>query len=372
MPKKITVLHILPNLSGGGAEKICLDIIKGLDRNIFEPALLLFKENGLGLTWKQELSNLNIPIYSLKKRGLIDLVNFYHIVKTIKQISPQVVHTHLGGDIYGRLAAKLLGCPVIVSTEHNLNHQERKIAGYFKRLSSPWVDKILAVSQAVKEDAITRYHLSPEKLSVVYNGIDLNFFQNNNYPRPNKPSLVIGSLGRLNTQKGYHILIQAASLTKNSNYQIKIAGQGENRTELQTLIKQLNLDGKIKLIGQVEAKSFLQQIDIFILPSLWEGLGIAALEAAAMKKPIIASYIDGLKEVVDDKSAWLCPPADPRLLAKQIDYLIDHWHSPEITAKVERAAQIIREKFDLQMTIVAYANIYLDILGQKKYENPPS
>jgi glycosyltransferase involved in cell wall biosynthesis len=359
MSKKIKVLHLLPNLNRGGAEQVCLDILTGLNEKKFKSAALLFKDNNQGEDKKEKLKKLNISVFSITKKYLIDLVNFYKIIKNIKKYQPDILHTHLGGDIYGPLASYFTKIPIIISTEHNLNYQEKFIKNLLKKLLIKRVNKIYAVSKAVKQDAIKRYNLKEENIKVIYNGIDLNYFK---YSKDKKrQKIILGSLGRLNQQKGHSLLIKAIALSKKDNYQLEIAGEGELKNELKKLIKKLNLENKIKLVGQVNNKEWLKKIDIFIMPSLWEGLGIAILEAAAMKKPIIASQVDGILEILNQDQAYLYPPKKTNELAKHIDYLVDNLDSEIVNKKIEQTYQVIKEKFTLKIMIAKYQKIYEDL-----------
>ncbi|MFZ4632501.1 MAG: glycosyltransferase [Patescibacteria group bacterium] len=368
MIKKIKILHILPNLSHGGAERVCFNILNNLNLDKFSPSLLLFKENNSGNEFKSILKSKGIEIISLEKKGLIDLKNFFQIINEIKKIQPDIIHTHLGGDIYGRFAAKICKTPVIVSTEHNLNYSERTSAAYLKTFSAKYANKIFAVSEAVKKDAIKRYNLNPEKIETIYNGIDLNIFKTESEnSRTEKENYVLGGLGRLTEQKGFATLIDAVLKTKHKNYQVNIAGTGELETELKNRIKTLGLSDRINLLGLVDSKKFIDDLDIFIFPSNWEGLGLAVLEAAALKKPIIASNIDGVKEIINLNSGLLFEANNVSNLAEKIDYLIDNINSSETQERVKAAHEKVVNTFSLEKMIKSYESAYENLIN--KYEN---
>ena len=367
MPKKITILHLLPNLNRGGAERICVEILKGLDREKFSPMLLLFKETCAGAEMKAELKKAAIPVFTLHKRALLDPINFGRLLHKIKKINPDILHTHLGGDIYGRLAGKILKVPIIVSTEHNLNHDERKRATWLKKITAHFANKIFAVSEAVREDAIIRYKLKPEKITVLYNGIDTSLFSPENdsnglASNKHQDNIIIGALGRLSPQKGFMSLIEAVAKTKNKNYLLKIGGEGDLEGKLKKRSKELGLINRIQLLGRVDALNFFKQIDIFIFPSLWEGLGLAILEASAMGKPIVASKIGGVREILNEESAFLFSVGDDDAMAEQIDFVINNLNSGEIKNKISKARQIVKEKFELKDMVIRYANWYEKLL----------
>ncbi len=363
MPKKIKILHILPNLSRGGAEKICRELLLKVDSEKFSSALLLFKDINSNQVGREELVANNIEVISLQKRCLIDLINFWQIFRVIKKMKPDIIHTHLGGDIYGRLAGKLAGVPIIVSTEHNLNNNERRLATISKKITACYAAKIFAVSGAVKNDAATRYNIPPERIEVIYNGIDTNDFKLDDSKENNKTiekgkQIIIGALGRLTAQKGFETLIEAAAKIKNKNYLIKIAGTGELEEKLKNKIIELNLDKQVYLTGAVNACDFLAGIDIFVFPSLWEGLGLAVLEAGAMAKPIIASETGGIKEILNDSNSWLFPVGNSTELAEKIDLVMANLKSEEVRVKTEKIKNLVDNQFNLDTMINAYEEWY--------------
>ena len=363
MSKKIKILHILPNLSGGGAEKVCLQILIGLDKNKFKTYLLLFKDNDkqVGIIEKRQLERSGVKIISLKKKYLFDFINFFQIIKNLNKIKADVLHCHLGGDVYGPLASYFIKKPKIISTEHNINISEKRLANFLKRLSVGRIDKILAVSKAVKRDAIKRYNIKKQKIDIVYNGVDLNYYNLKTKKRPKNEPIILGSMGRLNKQKGHSDLIKACSLLKNQNYILEIAGEGHLKESLEKQIKSLNLENKVTLVGKVNSQNWLNKIDIFIMPSLWEGLGLAVLEAAASKKPIIASSVDGILEILDNKNSFLYENKNLDQLTKNIDFLLTNLNSQVVQEKIELAYSLVKSKFSLNKMIENYQTIYENI-----------
>ncbi len=366
MSKKIKLVHILPNLSGGGAEQVCQQILLGVDKSKYQVFLLLFKDNDreLGFTEKEKLEKQGIAVISLKKRCLFDFYNYFQIISSLKKIKADILHCHLGGDIYGPLATFFIKKPKIISTEHNLNVSEKKITRCIKKISLKRINQVCAVSLAVKKDAISRYGINENKINVVYNGVDLNYYKIKEVDDKKKSRILLGSMGRLNKQKGHEILIKACSLLKNNNYLLEIAGQGELENNLNNQINSLNLNNHIKLIGQVDSKEWLNRLDIFVMPSLWEGLGLAILEAAANKKPIIASAVDGILEILTDDNSVLYKNNNPYELAKKIDFLIENLNNKITLDKIDLAYNLVNKEFTLNRMIENYQNIYENITSQ--------
>ena len=355
----------MPNLARGGAERVCVNILAGLDREKYEPALLVFKEQAPDPGLRQELAAAGVPVFSLRKKYLVDPRNFFSIIQAVSSFQPDIIHTHLGGDIYGRLAGHLASKALIVSTEHNINQNERGLAAKLKIMTARWAKMIFMVSQAVRDDAILRYKLDPARTAVVYNGLDLAPYQKI-APRTADKKIIFGAMGRLTEQKGFTDLIAAIPLTKNKDYSVEIAGEGEAEKSLQRAIQTLGLTERVRLVGLVEAPSFLARIDAFIFPSRWEGLGLAAIEAAASGRPVIASRAGGITEVLDQEKAWLFTPGQPAELAAQIDALSAALVKDEARLRIDRAREAVLEKFSLAAMLAAYQGWYEKLLAAEK------
>ena len=369
---KIKIVYVVPTLDSGGAERFLVDLILNLDRDIYEATLILFKRGGL---WLKELEEANVSVIILNKKYLIDFANFLSILKNLKKIKPTIVHTQLGGDLYGRLAAKILNIPVIISTEQNLNPDEKFISNAIKKITSRMASKIVAISGAVKNDLIKRYKISADKIVVIYNGLNINKFLNFNKEIKTTSSeprkIILGTIGRLSPQKGHSVLINALARIKDLNFEFLIVGAGPLKNSLNKQITGLGLSDKIKLIGIVEdAPAFLNSLDAFVFPSLWEGQGIVLMEAALTELPIIASDVDGIKEVLNQEDSYLVRAGDEKDLADKISWLLNNIDSAPVKERSLRLKNEIINKFSITKTAEEYQKLYQDLL--KNYENTTS
>lgn len=366
---KIKIVYILPSLDKGGAERFIVDLILNIDRQIFDPTLLLFVRGG---EWTKELKTNNVPVIILTKKHKFDLINFWQIYSTLKKNQPQIVHTQQGGDIYGRLAAKLLRIPIIVSTEQNVNQDESRFITTLKKMTTRYAAKIFAISPAVKKDAINRYNIPPDKLTIIYNGLNINKFTNNSSKNNTENIFTFGTIGRLVPQKGQKILISAWNKLKNKDIRCLIAGVGPLQDDLNQQITSSNLSHRIKLVGPVaDPAAFLKSLDAFVFPSIWEGLGIVLLEAGLIGLPIVASAVDGITEIIDDKTGWLVPAGDPDALAAKINWLADNLDSLEVKERVKTLQTKIIKNFDIKKITVDYQSWYQKLLNEH-YENSSS
>lgn len=360
---KIKIIYILPSLDKGGAERFITDLLLNLDRRIFEPTLLLFVRGG---EWLDELKAAGIPAIILAKKYKLDPINFWQIYSVLKKIKPEIVHTQQGGDIYGRLAAKLLRLPIIVSTEQNINQDESIFITILKKITARWATEIFAISEAVKKDAVSRYSIPTDKLTVIYNGINIDKFIDK-IPKETmaRQTFTFGTIGRLAPQKGQAVLISAWSKLKNNDINCLIAGAGPLEKELNQKINAAGLAGRIKLIGLIaEPTAFLRSLDAFIFPSLWEGLGLVLLEAGLTGLPIIASATGGITEIINDKTGWLVPAGDSTALAAKIDWLAANLDNPEVKERIENLQSKITLQFDIKKITADYQFWYKKLLAQ--------
>jgi glycosyltransferase involved in cell wall biosynthesis len=366
MDKKIKITYIMPSLARGGAERFLIDLLSSLNRQRFEPSLILFKEKGVGY---EELSLLNIPTIVLEKRSKIDLRNIWQIYKNLKEISPDIVHTQLGGDIRGRLAAKLAKIKIIISTEQNINHNEDLGRRLAKIITSFWTKAIVAITPAVATDMKKRYLLNDSKCQIIIpNGLPLNKFPYQE-ERPQGLEIIVGAVGRLNKQKGFDNLITAWHQLRPEKTKLLIAGSGPEEKYLKQQIKKTGLETKISLLGDVaDMPSFYQSLNLFIMPSRWEGQGIAALEAGASGVPVLASASDGLAEIIQTDTAWVCAKDQVENLATTLKDALSNLNSEEAKKRQRNLRDLIVRNFSITKSTEAYSQLY-EKLWQKNYEN---
>lgn len=356
-------------MARGGAERFLLDLLISLDKNIFSPSVILFKDKG---PWYKELETLNLPIFSLSKKSLIGINNVWEIYKILKENKTEIVHTQLGGDIRGRLAAKLAKVKIIISTEQNINIDERWFRRFAKIISSFWANEIVAISSAVAQDMRKRYLLPKIKSQLIIpNGLNLKkfFYQEN---RPKQNPILVGAVGRLTKQKGFDILITAWHKIQLANAKLIIVGEGQEREVLKKQIKNLGLKEQIELAGDIsDMPNFYKNLNLMVIPSRWEGLGIVALEAGASGVPIIANDIDGLKDIIDSKTGWPVNASEADNLSKTLKIVLNSLETEEIKIRQRALRSLVETKFSIERVSDEYSKLYLK-LWRQAYENTPS
>ena len=378
MTDTIKVAHIIESLGRGGAERVLVTNLTHIDRSRFENHViyLFAREDFL-----PEVEALGVPSYCLCMRNFYDWRRgFWQLRQTLKTIAPDIVHTVLQrADIYGRAAAASAGFRPILSTLHECPYNpevfidnpalSRFRYGMFKwldRSSARWCNDGFIVASQSTQRALRRYFgVSESHIRLQYNSIDLDRFDGgceSDVDRVRrelgltKDDVVLLNVARLAPQKGqkYLILAMVEVCRALPNTKLIIRGEGPLRSDLNALVRSLGLEGKVLLpeqCGSPEAVlTLLRLCDIFLFPSLYEGFGVALVEAMAFEKPCIASNTGPIPEVVrNGRSGVLVEPMDPGALAAAIVKLLA---DPDAMKAMGRAGRkIVEQKFDIRQNI---------------------
>ena len=234
--------------------------------------------------------------------------------------------------------AKWLGVPSVVETYHGREAWRKGIVkGRFgvDRVVSQWVDRVIAVSESAREFLIHTKGISLEKVTVIPNGCDLSVFRPGRARKAVRMELgldadapVIGVVGRLEPQKGHQFLLDAFPrvAAEFPNARLLLIGDGSLRTQLARQAARVGIASHVIFAGfRTDIPRLLDAVDLMVLPSLWEGMPLTALEAAAMAKPIVATDVDGTAEVVQDGvTGRLVPPANASALGDAILETLRH------------------------------------------------
>lgn len=240
---------------------------------------------------------------------------------------PDVVHAHLfptSACVAGLKKMGAIRCPVVF-TEHNTSNQRREKA-IFKPIDVAVYHefkKIYCISDATRTSLIKAYPALSSKTDVIENGATLRF--DSVFPREPAPEVRILSVGRLTHQKNYPVALKAISMLNAAPVTYTVLGEGGEREDLEAMAKSLGLADKVTFKGHVsDITPFLREADIFLIPSLWEGFGLAAVEGMNAGLPVVASDVSGLRDVVgtDGACALLVPPIEPPAIAEALGTLI--------------------------------------------------
>lgn len=281
--------------------------------------------------------------------------------RLIKSFRPDIVHAHMvHANIFARLNRPLCPVPKLICTAHNSNEGSRaRMFAYC--LTNHLSDVNTNVSQEATEALIAKGAFSENNVRTVYNGINLkNFKKNQGSMDLDKNALNVISVGRFNVQKDYPNLINAfAILRKNNNRAIKltIVGDGELRPQIESLIKQLNLDTDITLLGRrSDIPELLSQADIFVLASKHEGLPTVVIEAMACECYVIATDCGGSAEILGD-TGQLVPIQDSQALANALQEIIN-LSEEDIAENNKKARARVEGFFSLETSVKKWLALY--------------
>ena len=328
----INIMQIVHDLNFGGMQRVVVDLCLKSDPSKFNMSVCCFEELGPNA---RELQSAGIPVFLIKKKSGIDFALPFKLRTHFSKYNIDIVHTHgINPFFYGTIGAKLAGNIKTVQTDHARGIFPVAPKEMFSEMVVSWfADRIIAVSEGVKSDLVKYEHINKDKIQVIYNGIDAAKYRvsiDKNRKRKEfgikKEDKVIGIGVRLEEQKGIAYLIQAAGelVESFSNLKLLIIGDGELRSEMEDLAVQLGIENKVIFTGfRTDIPELLQIIDIYVLPSLFEGHPLVLLEAMAASKPIVATDIPGNRETVaDGKTGLLVPLRNSEELAIALKLLL--------------------------------------------------
>lgn len=372
------ILHIITGLDYGGAERLLLNICKKQKEQGNNVDVIFFKTNGL---LKNEFESIGINVFKYDIKGFNIITTFLKLIIRIKKEHYDVVHTHLPHAAFiGRISAIIAGNRNIITTIHNTDRWLLKNNIVWKILK--YIDtkvnnynrcKIIAISNSVKDFLIVHEpNIIKDKIKVLYNAIDFESINNKmnekieenlDYSIYSKNYFVIINVARLSKQKGQIVLLQALddliNKRKVDDVRCIIIGDGIEKGKLELYIKEHKLDEYVILLGWKDNPyPYLKKSNLFVLPSIYEGFGIAVLEAYYCEVPVLASDIDGLSEVIKDKETGILVEINnPEALADEIQNFYDKKYD---NAYLISNAKKFVMKYDIDSYVDYLMNFYKD------------
>ena len=360
------ILFVIPTLDLSGSEKQMTLIAANLPKDRFDISVCALTRGG---PYCHLLRQAGVEVNVIGKRAKWDPFAFWRLLQLIKKKQPTIVHTWLfAGNCYGRLAAKLAKVPHIIGSERCVDKWKHEYQFALDRRFAKWSDVVVTNSDAVR-NFYENAGIESAKLRVIPNA-----FVEAEPPAKNKieklqelgiqdDKPVIASIGRLWPQKRIKDIIWATDILRMNGCELRllIVGDGPRRGALERFSNNLELNGIVHFLGQrSDVRELLEVIDLLVVASEFEGMPNAALEAMAAGKPVVATRIEGMDEVVvDGVTGILVAPQQPFELAKGIRNLLG---DPE---KCERLGQAgrkrVSEQFTLDRMIDAYQNLYNEI-----------
>jgi len=396
MQKKAKVIHLITRLDKGGSAENTLLTALGVDKKEFEIVLVkgptyesrmspqekASAEESLKEAETKGVRLVNVPFLLRRINPVSDLLALFSLSRFLAREKPAIIHTHTSkAGFLGRLAAKWSGVPIVIHTPHGhvffgyFGPLKTKIFVFMERLASRITDRIVALTNREKEDYLLFKIADEKKFVVVNSGIDLDKF--NELSLPEKQSLkrelgipddalVVGTVGRLVPVKGPGFLLGAAKyiLPRYPNTFFVFTGDGELRKDLEKKGSELGVKEKVIFLGwRNDVAEIASLFDIFVLPSLNEGMGRVLAEAMALSRPIVASRVGGIPDlVIHGKNGFLFAPGNSKELAK---YILNLLGNKDRRERMGKEGKEMVSHYSKEIMVEKITRLYKDLLIQK-------
>lgn len=360
----VTGLHVT-----GGAEMYVRRMAPLLRQAGWDLHVVTFVSGG---NLVDELRIQGVPVIELGMSHRMDISVLARLVRLWGSAPPDIIHTHLfHAGLIGRILARRLGIAPVVVHQHGLERARSFMRSFSDRATALWVTRYVASCKAVAQFMTSREHIQPSRIEVVYNGIDPAQFILSS-PSVSLPpgwsvpkgAKVVGTVGRLSPEKGHDCLLEAESILIRQGMELHIVlvGEGRSLADLKDKARRLGISEQVHFPGaRLDVPDWLANFDLFALPSEWEGVSLALLEAMASGLAIVATDSGGTPEIVlDGKTGLLIPPGNPRNLADGIQHLM---RDTSLRIQMGQAGRArVMENFSILESVARLSNLYQELL----------
>lgn len=365
-----TVLHLISRLSIGGVENQLRLVCAHYDRSRFTPLVCCIREKDV---IGKEIERGGTEVIALRRAHIhrFDLSLVLEICRILKQRGVHILRTHqYEASLYGRLAALLARTPIIIPSFHNVYQRRKPHRERINRLLAHFSDRVVAVSECVKSDILRYDRIPAEKVRVISNGIDPAEFRGEIRGEQVRAALrlpphsrILGTIGRMKIQKGHAFLIEAFAGLKQrmDDLQLLIVGDGPLRCDLQRKAEDLRIDKEVCFAGsRRNIYPLLSIMDLFVFPSLWEGMPTTIVEAMAAERPVVASDIPPLREIIPSPDLGvLVPPGDAKSLEHALEQILKDEARSEKLGRLAR--EYVTSTFGIQRVVSQYQNLFAEM-----------
>jgi glycosyltransferase involved in cell wall biosynthesis len=367
--RQVRVLQLTSSLGFYGAEQMIMTLSNALDRESFDVKLACLEKKRASSTAIVSVARAaGIDAIALPCRGWIDWGAIQGLKSLIKDEKIELLHCHEAKSrLYGAVVSRMTGIP-LVATHHLWTGQSlrTRMVESIDAAVLHGCDKVIAVSNSVAE-SMRRVGVAKRRIEVIPNGIDLSNFRDKDESRndevraslripPGVP--VVGAVGRLDTQKGHERLIEAARRIADAGQDAfyVILGEGVERPRLESLVRELGLSNRVSLPGyKSDVRPYLAMMDVFVMPSRREGTPMALLEAMAMERPVVATAVGGVPDVLRDGVDGIMLPENGDGLS---DALLTLLRDPALARQMARTG---RRRIESEFSSLRMAGRYEDL-----------
>ncbi|MEM2125321.1 MAG: glycosyltransferase family 4 protein [Candidatus Methanosuratincola sp.] len=368
------VVHYVDSTTFGGNEQALIHLLEHTNRDHWQPVLFHPPEPGIR-PLLEEAHRLHVRTRVVPRmQGLSAISGLPAFIREIREERPAVFHAHLNWLLsckYGLAAAALSGVPLIVATlQQYLQPPWGRNIAFQQRIVSVFVDQYIAVSDAIARQLYQDFGVQSGKVKVIRNSIP--YAQYSSGADPELRAVldrgtgwpVVLTVARLDNQKGHRFLLEA--ICRLPETVLVLAGDGPERVSLEELVNHLGLSERVLFLGyRCDVPELLGSCDIFVLPSLYEGLPLSVLEAMAAGKTVVATAVGGTSEAVQDgETGFLVPPGDPAALAEAIQRVLA---DPGLAQKMGAAGkERVRREFSVEAMAQGVNQIYEKFMAKRE------
>jgi len=365
----IKIFYLITELDVGGAEKHLFELVRRIDRSNFLPVVGALGGRGEVGGW-MEAQGIQVFYLEMKRRRFP--LSILHLKRILKREKVDILHTFLfHANIIGRLAGKWAGVGRIISSTR-IAERRQNFHCELLRLTRGLVHCELAVSQDVRDFMIDRAKISPEKITVIPNGLDFELYRRADRIAARKKlnipprAFIICFVGRLDEQKRPDLLLKAYAKIKKRirGGKVIIVGDRPSKEPVVSLARRLGIEGSVDFPGwRKDAVDFIAASDIFVLPSMWEGMSNVTMQALAVGTPVITTKVEGMNELLMGGRCGVMVQRDnfDELAAA----IVDLYESPEKRRALATAGrEHIEKNYRIEDVVRKYEDKYIEIAGQ--------
>ena len=363
------VIYLAHAFMVGGAEEMVLNLVRHLPER-FEPIVVCIHEAGpIG----REIAATGAPVEVLGLTpGLARPMDVIRLRDALFNLAPDIVHTFLlTASLYGRFAAMLADVPVIVGTEVNIYEHKRRMHAWAERWLMQGTSAVVTSAEAVREFYIRQVGAERSKVEVIYNAVDWSQLDTTVARDDMRRSLGIpaeaplaGIIARLTEQKAHRVLFEAmARHAALAGVHLLVVGDGELRDDLRRRVESLGLQARVHFAGaRRDLGNVLASIDVFVMPSLWEGLPLSLVLAMGAGLPVVATAVAGIPEVVaNGERGLLVAPGDVDGLGAALARVFGD--AAERTRLGDAARAFVRPRFGVDNYVSSVTALYDRLLA---------
>jgi len=369
------IAHVIYRLDVGGLENGLVNIINRIPEDRYRHVIISLTELS---DFKRRINRKGVDCIAFHKRPGNDPRMFWNLWRLFRKLRPDIVHSRNLAALEAQLPAWLAGVGCRIHGEHGLDVHDldgtRRKYRWIRRFYRPLVHRYVPLSRQLGDYLSRQVGVADERIRLICNGVDIERFR----PGPQKQrdsilprgfadpdSIVIGSVGRLEPVKDQLTLVRAFTelclrRPQNTRLRLVLIGDGSLRQELESLVAQGDIGKRVWLAGSVEnVPQLLHAMDVFVLPSLAEGISNTILEAMACGLPVVATRVGGNEElVVEGETGFLVPRADPGAMAETL------LHYLEDDSLRDRHGAAGRRRVEKNFSIHGMVNRYLEVYDE--------